>query len=176
MNKTNIKKHLRRAFAALVAVGALLALPLADASPGAASGTVSGCAPLPDVSYRGNLEIDTGSVTQTFTGTFTGTLVATETDIITPHGEDIASFSGVFTGMVAGSPIGTAVLTGTGIGTPGRLSLQMIVGQGTGGLAGLHANLTYSLPTLVCDPSTPCPPPCAFEFTADYGGLFQFAP
>ena len=177
MNKTNIKQHLRRAFVALAAVGALLALPLADASPGEASGTVSGCATsLPDVSYRGNLEIDTGPLAQTFTGTFTGTWVGTEMDEIPPHGEGIAHLSGVFTGTVDGSPIGTAVFTGTGIGTPGRISLQVIVGQGTGGLAGLHANLTYSLPTFFCDPSTPCPPPCLFEFIANYGGLFQFAP
>ena len=88
MNKTNIKQHLRRAFVALAAVGALLALPLADASPGEASGTVSGCATsLPDVSYRGNLEIDTGPLAQTFTGTFTGTWVGTEMDEIPPHGE-----------------------------------------------------------------------------------------
>jgi hypothetical protein len=45
MNKTNIKQHLRRTFVALAAVGALLALPIADASrpwptpPGAASGS-----------------------------------------------------------------------------------------------------------------------------------------
>jgi len=192
MNKTNIKQHLRGAFVALAAVGALLALPLADASRpfpspgGAASGSFSGCFGEPDVSYIGNLQTPTGPGTITFTGTFNGTWVGMEHDEITPKGEDIAHYSGVFTGTVAGSPIGTAVFTGTGVFTGigyaglvhGATSLQWIVGQGTGGLAGLQANFTFSPPTGGCDPSTPCPPQdgCAYEVTANYAGRFQFAP
>src|SRR5215471_9513248 len=151
MNKTNIKQDLRRSFFALVIVGALLALPIADAGrpwptpPGTASGSFTTCFSEPDVSNLGNLQIVHGPGTITFTGTFNGTWIGTETDEIPPKGEDIAHYSGVFTGTVNGSPIGTAVLTGTGVFTGivngyvhGAMSLQWIVSQGTGGLAGLH--------------------------------------
>jgi len=186
MNKTNIKQSLLRSFSALVIIGALLVLPIADAGrpfptpQGTASGTVSGCENLTDVSHVGNLEIDTFSFTATFTGTFTGTLVGTEVDVIHTDGSETVRATGVFTGSVAGSPQGTAVFTSIGTGGfhgNSTLSLQNIVGQGTNGLAGLHANLQLSPPTIVCGLAAPCPPQdgCQFEFTTDYAGLFVFA-
>jgi hypothetical protein len=183
MNKQKIKQHLRRAFFALAMVGALLVLPPANADrpqhPGTASGDVVACEQLTDVTYIGNLEIDTLSACATFSGTFNGTLEGTETDTIHPDGSLFVQFTGVFNGSVAGSPVGSAVLTAIGTGGfhgHSAMSLTNVIGQGSGGLVGLHALVTLGLPIDSPPPPDTCGLTCDFSFTTQYSGQFQFAP
>jgi hypothetical protein len=116
----------------------------------------------------------TADVTATFTGTFDGIWEATETDVFYPGGSVTVQTSGVFSGSVEGSDQGTAQWTGIGTGgfhDGSTLSLQNVIGQGTDGLEGLHANLTFGLPSDLDSTED-----SEFRGTATYGGQFQFAP
>jgi hypothetical protein len=179
MNKPNIKQRLRRTFFALTIVGALSALPSAKADPPVtAIGNGTRCDNLISVQFDGPNIIVEVSVTITFTGTFNGTYVGTELIRISgPAGAGTGLGSGVFTGTVNGSQPGTMVLSFTGedIGPVfGGLHVVLdrwVVGQGTGGLAGLNGQGT--IPSVEeTGPTEDCEATFAFE----YSGQIQFAP
>jgi hypothetical protein len=84
-----------------------------------------------------------GSSTGTFTSTSTG-VVGTEMDVIHRDGSITLHGSFLFTGSVNGGPEGTMLFTYEGIGNAvtGHETLHFVGRQGTGGLAGVYANLT----------------------------------
>ena len=182
MNKQIIKQQLRRAFFALVIVGAILALPLADAvgagaQTGTASGSSTGCFNTTDVSNVGSLTVLTASVTITFTGTFTGTFVGTDRELIYPNGSTTDHFSGVFTGTIttaSGTTKSGSVLW-NGVGEfatqPGKGVLNFEIDHGAGSLAGLHAKVSFE-PTGGC---LNCGG-CEASLTSTYSGRFELVP
>ena len=102
--------------------------------------------------------IITFNITVTVTGTFTGSFTGTELDIVHRDGSITKQGSAVFTGSVTGrSGTGTLHLSFEGIGNAvtGHETLHFVGRQGTGGLAGVHANLTaegeVGVPELGCD-------------------------
>src|SRR5438874_1800073 len=147
-NRNRLISHLRASFCALVIVGALLTLPRAEAStPQPASGQLFPC-----FNYTGpprqvgeNLII-TFNITGTSTGTFTGSFTGTELDIVHRDGSITKHGSFVLTASVTGRP-GTGTLhfsfEGIGNAVTGHEILHGVGTQGTGGLAGVHANLTF---------------------------------
>ena len=174
-NRNRLISHLRTSFCALVIVGALSTLPRAEAgTPQPASGQFSPC-----FNYAGpprqageNLII-TFNITVTVTGTFTGSFTGTELDIVHRDGSITKQGSAVFTGSVTGrSGTGTLHLSFEGIGNAvtGHENLQVVARQGTGGLAGVHANLTaegdIGAPNQGCDLSG----------AGTYTGQILFAP
>ncbi|SRR6266496_1932672 len=172
MNKQNIIQQLRRAFFALTIVGALLALPRAEAGPPVpASGSWTDCQNITDFRSVGRNLIITWDVTFNFTGTFTGTWVGTERDVIYPEGPFAATFtgSGVFT---SSDNTGTVVMRYQGLASSDTEAIAYwVVDQGTGSLAGVHGHGTFQHivetgPTDGCDDT----------FTGDYSGQIQFAP
>ena len=168
-NRKRLISHLRTSFCALLIVGALSTLPGAEAgTPQPASGGFFPC-----FNYAGpprqvgdNLII-TFNVTGTATGTFTGSFVGTEMQVV--HRDLHGSF--VFTGSVNGSS-GTLLITYEGIGNAvtGHENLQVVARQGTGGLAGVHANLTAE-----GDVGAPNPG-CDLSGAGTYAGQILFAP
>jgi hypothetical protein len=99
-----------------------------------------------------------GSSTGTFTSTSTSTgVVGTELDVVHRDGSITLHGSFLFTGLVNGGPEGTMLFTYEGIGNAvtGHETLHFVGRQGTGGLAGVHANLTaegeVGVPELGCD-------------------------
>jgi hypothetical protein len=172
MNKQNIIQQLRRTFFALAIIGALLALPRAEAGPPVpASGSWTDCQNITDFRSVGRNLIITWDVTFNFTGTFTGTWVGTERDVIYPEGPYAATFtgSGLFT---SSDNTGTVVMTYQGLASSDTEAIAYwVVDQGTGSLAGVHGHGTFQHivetgPTDGCDDT----------FTGDYSGQIQFAP
>ena len=96
------------------------------------------------------------NVTGTITGTFVGSFVGTEMQVVHRDGSINLHGSFVFTGSVNGSS-GTLLVTYEGIGNAvtGHEILHVVARQGTGGLAGVHANLTaegdIGAPNTGCD-------------------------
>ena len=175
-NRNPLISHLRTSFCALVIVGALLALPRAEASgpPLPANGEFFPCfnyAGLPR--QVGDNLIITFNVTVTSTGTFPGSLTGTELRIIHRDGSETIEGSAVFTGSVTGrSGTGTLHLSFEGIGNAvtGHETLRVAGTRGTGALSGVYLQLTAE-----GDVGAPSPG-CALSGTGTYNGQVLFAP
>jgi len=147
MKETNVKQQARRTFSALVAIGALLALPTAHADPPApAHGYSNDCENLVSIHQAGPNTIIVLSITATFTGTFDGNWVGTERDIIHRDGSGIVHGSGVFAGSVnVNGSIRSGTMTFSYVVTfppNGRDVTHWIVDQGTGDLDGISGQGT----------------------------------
>jgi hypothetical protein len=75
---------------------------------------------------------------ETIRGLYSGTRVGQGTFVLHADGTATARDSGVFTGSVAGSAPGTAILSVEAAGTFTALTAQVIATDGTAGLAGVH--------------------------------------
>jgi Protein of unknown function (DUF3224) len=141
-------KALKTAFPMLFLLLSLLLLtPLANAStPTTGSGSFTSTATNISVSQADGNTIITATETQILSGFFTGTRVAEGIQVIHPDGTFNAHDTGTFTGTVDGRS-GTVVITGSSTGVGDSGSGQLVVEQGTGGLAGLHAQGTFQ-PTI----------------------------
>jgi hypothetical protein len=173
-NRNQLISYLRTSFFALTIVSASLTLPSAVASgpPLPASGGFFPC-----FNYAGpprqvgeNLII-TFNVTGTSTGTFVGSIVGTEMQVVHPDGSINLHGSSVLTGQIENNS-GTLVFTYEGIGNAvtGHENLHGVGTQGTGGLAGVHVNLT-----LEGDVGAPNPG-CNLSGAGTYTGQILFAP
>jgi Protein of unknown function (DUF3224) len=173
-NQNRLISHLRTSFCALVIVGAPLAFPSAEASgpPLPANGEFFPCFNFagPPRQVGENLII-TFNVTGTITGTFVGSFVGTEMQVVHPDGSINLHGSFGFSGSVNGSS-GTLLVTYEGIGNAvtHHESLQVVARQGTGGLAGVYANLTAE-----GDIGAPNPG-CDLSGAGTYTGQILFAP
>src|SRR5512133_2367414 len=173
-NRHQLRSYLRTSFCALAIAGTALTLPSAVASgtPQPASGGFFPCFNYagPPQQVGDNLII-TFNVTGTITGTFVGSFVGTEMQVVHPDGSINLHGSFVFSGSVNGSS-GTLLVTYEGIGNAvtGHENLHVVARQGTGGLAGVHANLTaegdVGAPNQGCDLSG----------AGTYTGQILFAP
>jgi hypothetical protein len=76
---------------------------------------------------------------ETIDGLYSGRRVGAGSLVIHPDGTVTARDSGVFTGSVAGSSPGTAILNVEGAGTFAALTAQVQASDGTGGLTGIHS-------------------------------------
>ena len=107
--------------------------------------------------------ISTYEATYTFIGTFAGPCVGPS--VITTHPDKTVTFHGTctFTGTVGGSSTGSGVLTFAGIGDLTTRSFvgHAVLGDGSAGLAGLHATFV--------DTGT-------FGVGATYTGQYHFDP
>ncbi len=115
--------------------------------------------------------IITFNITGTATGTFTGSITGTELDVVHRDGSINLHGSLVLTGQIENNS-GTLVFTyeGKGNAVTGHENLHGVGRQGTGGLAGVHVNLT-----LEGDVGAPNPG-CALSGTGTYNGQILFAP
>ena len=173
-NRRQLISCLRTSFCALAIAGTALTLPSAEASgpPLPASGGFFPCfnyaAPPRQV---GDNLIITFNVTGTATGTFVGSFVGTEMQVVHRDGSINIHGSFVFTGSVNGSS-GTLLVTYEGIGNAvtHHENLNAEVRQGTGGLAGVRANLTAE-----GDIGAPNPG-CDLSGVGTYTGQILFAP
>jgi len=175
-NRNPLISHLRTSFCALVIVGALLALPRAEASgpPLPARGEFFACfkyaAPPRQV---GENLIIMFNISGTLTDTFTGSFVGTELDVVHRDGSITKHGSFVFTGSVTGRPgTGTLQVTFEGIGNArtGHEVLRAVGREGTGALAGVYDEVTVE-----GDVGAPNQG-CAFSGTGTYNGQILFAP
>ena len=174
MKPNRFLSHLRTSFCALAIIGLSLAFPSAEASgpPLAASGGFFPCfnyaAPPRQV---GDNLIITFNVTGTSTGTFVGSIVGTEMQVVHRDGSINLHGSSVLTGQIDNNS-GTLVFTYEGIGNAvtGHENLHGVGRQGTGGLAGVHANLTFE-----GDVGAPNPG-CDLSGAGTYNGQILFAP
>ena len=112
-----------------------------------------------------------GSSTGTFTSTSTG-VVGTEMDVVHRDGSITLHGTFLFTGSVNGGPEGTMLFTYEGIGNAvtGHETLRFVGRQGTGGLAGVHANLTAEGDVGAASPG------CDVSGAGTYTGHVIFAP
>ena len=175
-NRNPLISHLRTSFCALVIVGALLALPRAEASgpPLPARGEFFACfkyaAPPRQV---GENVIIMFNISGTLTDTFTGSFVGTELDVVHRDGSITKHGSFVFTGSVTGrSGTGTLHVTFEGIGNAvtGHEVLRAVGREGTGALAGVYDEVTVE-----GDVGAP-EPGCNFSGAGTYSGQILFAP
>ena len=174
-NRHQLISYLRTSFCALAIAGTALTLPSAVASgpPIPASGGFILCfnyAGPPQ--HVGDNVIIRFNVTATISGTFVGSFVGTDMWVVHPDGSINIHGSFVFTGSVNGGSSGTLLATYEGIGNAvvGHESLNVALRQGTGGLAGVHANLTAE-----GDIGAPNPG-CALSGMGTYTGQILFAP
>ena len=173
-NWNRLISHLCGSFFALTIVSASFTLPSAEANgpPLPASGGFFPCFNFagPPRQVGDNLII-TFNVTGTSTGTFVGSFVGTEMQVVHRDGSINLHGSFVFTGSVNGSS-GTLLVTYEGIGNAvtRHENLQVVARQGTGGLAGVHANLTAE-----GDIGAPNPG-CDLSGAGTYTGQILFAP
>jgi hypothetical protein len=165
LSQNRFLSHLRTSFCALIIVGASLTMPSVDAlepraRPEPASGEFFPCFIRTSVRQAGENLIVTFNISGSSTGTFTSTstgVVGTELDVVHRDGSITLHGSFLFTGSVNGGPQGTMLFTYEGIGNAvtGHETLHFVGRQGTGGLAGVHANLTaegeVGVPELGCD-------------------------
>ena len=143
-------KTLQAVFAALISL--LVLAPFAFASaPSTANGSFTGTVVITSVRQTDGNTIITAIETQTLTGLLSGTRVAVGVEVVHPDGTFNAHDTGTFVGTVNGRS-GTAVITGSASGLGNVGSGQLVVEQGTAGLAGLHAQGTFQ-PT-VTGPTT----------------------
>src|SRR5437867_12267517 len=96
MDKPKIKEQLRRGFFALAIVGALLALPKAQAQPIPASGSTTDCELVISVRTAGGNTMITLEISACFHGTCDGTWLGTERDVFRAYGTGTVRASGVF--------------------------------------------------------------------------------
>jgi Protein of unknown function (DUF3224) len=185
MNKPKIKQHLRKSFIAFAIVGALLALPKAQAHSVPANGSSTDCEHVVSQQTVGSDTVTILEITACFHGTFDGTWIGTERDVFAADGTGTVLGSGFFSGTVNGR-FGTMVFTyHVSISLNGEVS-HWIVDEGTGDLAGLHGHGTTPdanengpgcpVSGFTC---TDCPPAtgtCDDSFTLTYTGQIDFAP
>ena len=127
--------------AALLALLALplLSIPFAHATtPTTVTGTFTASFTVLSVTSSDGNTIITVSEIATLSGFFTGTRIAQGSEIIHLDGTFNAHDTGIFTGSANGVA-GTLVITGESNGIGGTGSGDFIVGQGTSGLSGVHA-------------------------------------
>jgi len=174
MKSNRFLSHLRTSFCALAIIGLPLAFPSAEASgsPIPASGGFFPCFNLAGPpQHAGDNLIIRFNVTGTVTGTFVGSFVGTEMQVVHPDGSINIHGSFVFTGSVNESS-GTLLVTYEGIGNAvtHHENLNAEVRQGTGGLAGVHANLTAEGDIVAPNPG------CYLSGVGTYTGQILFAP
>ena len=117
----------------------LLSIPIANATtPTTVTGTFTASFTVLSITSSDGNTIITVSEIATLSGFFSGTRVAQGSEIIHPDGTFNAHDTGIFTGSAKGVA-GTVVITGESNGIGGTGSGDFIVGQGTGGLSGVHA-------------------------------------
>ena len=176
-NRNRLLSGLRTSFCALAIAGASLTLLSAEAveprgRPQPANGEFFPC-----FNYAGpprqageNLIIRF-NISGTSTGTVTGSVVGTELDVVHRDGSITLDGSFLFTGSVNGRS-GTMVFTyeGKGNAVTGHETLRFVGRQGTGDLAGTHANLTAE-----GDLGAPSPG-CDVSGAGTYTGHVIFAP
>jgi len=116
--------------------------------------------------------IITFNISGSSNGTFVGSVEGTELDVVHRDGSITLHGTFLFTGSVNGGPEGTLALTYEGIGNvvTGHETLRFVGRQGTGGLAGVYANLTAE--GNVGAPS----PGCDVSGAGTYAGHVVFAP
>ena len=175
LNQNRLPSHLRTNFCALLAIGTLLTLPSAEASPPEpASGEFFPCFTYAGPPHQaGGNTVITFNVTTRATGTLNGSLVGTELDVVHRDGSITKHGSFVFTGSVTGrSGTGTLHVTFEGIGNAvtGHEVLRVVSREGTGSLAGVYAELTAE-----GDVGAP-EPGCNFSGAGTYSGQILFAP
>jgi len=176
LSQNRFLSHLRTSFCALAIAGASLTLPSAEGGPPIqATGTFAPCFNylsvefLPPGSDPSNFvtALTTFNITGTGDGTLTGTFIGTEMDVV-HHSDGSINLHGslVFTGSVNDSPEGTLVFSYEGIGNAetGHETLHAVGTQGTGGLAGVYANITLEGQVL------PPAPGCALSGMGTYTG------
>src|SRR6266513_4048448 len=145
-NQNRFLSHVRRSSCALAIVGASLTLPSAEAgSPTkSAIGQFFPCFNFagPPRQVGENL-IVTFNVSGPATGTFTGSSTGTELDVVHPDGSISLHGTLLFTGSI-NERSGTLLLSYEGIGNAvtGHETLRFVGREGTGGLAGIYANVT----------------------------------
>ena len=147
LDRNRFLSHLRTIFCALAIIGASLALPSAEAGRREpASGQFFPCFNYAGPPRQvGENVIVTFNISGTSTGTFGGgSVVGTELDVVHRDGSITLHGSILFTGSLNGGPEGTMLFTYEGIGNAvtGHETLRFVGRRGTGGLAGVYANLT----------------------------------
>jgi Protein of unknown function (DUF3224) len=177
MNETNIKQQVRRSVFVLLTVGALSALPKANANPPVpAHGYSNDCESLISIQQAGPNTIIVLSITATFTGTFDGTWVGTERDLIHGGGAVMVHGSGVFTGSVnVNGSVRSGTMTFSYVVTfppNGREVTHWVVEQGTGDLAGISGQGTTPSDEEI-GPTVDCP---WDTFVVEYDGQIHFGP
>jgi len=145
-NQNRFLSTLRTSFYALAIIGTSLTLPSAKAGgpPLPASGEFFPCFNYADSPRQvGENVIVTFNISGTTNGTFTGSVVGTELDVVHRDGSITLHGTALFTGSVEGRS-GTLLFTYEGIGNAvtGHETLRFVGRQGTGDLAGVHANIT----------------------------------
>jgi hypothetical protein len=152
LNQKRFLQHLRTGFCALAIIGVPLVLPSSAAdrhertagTPEPASGEFFPCFNYAGPPRQvGENVIVTFNITGTATGTLDGSAVGTEMDVVHRDGSITLHGTLLFTGSVNGR-FGTLVVSYEGIGNAvtGHENLRFVARQGTGDLAGVHANLT----------------------------------
>ena len=132
------KRIVKKINALLIIPLALLLLPGAYATrPSSGSGTFTATNGAPTARSAGGNMIITHSVMFTITGAIAGTCKGQERDVV--HADGTLEFHGMctFTGS-AGEKSGTTIDRYNGKGTMASFEGRFVVGQGTGGLDGLH--------------------------------------
>ena len=153
LNRNRLLTYLRTSSCALAIIGVPLVLSSsASDRPGRAAGTPEPASGefFPCFNYAGPPRqvgenvIITFNISGTSTGTVTGSVAGTELDVVHRDGSITLHGSFLFTGSVNGGPEGTMLFTYEGIGNAvtGHETLRFVGTQGTGGLAGVYANLT----------------------------------
>jgi hypothetical protein len=175
-NRDRLLSQLRSSFCALIIAGASLTLPSAEAGgpPLPASGEFFPC-----FNYAGpprqvgeNLIITFNiSNWRTGTGTLIGSAEGTELDVVHRDGSITLHGSFLFTGSVNGRS-GTMLFSYEGLGNAvtGHETLRFVGRQGTGDLAGTHANLTAEGDIGASNPG------CDLSGAGTYNGWILFAP
>ncbi len=117
----------------------LLSIPFAHATtPTTVTGTFTASFTVLSVTSSDGNTIIAVTEIATLSGFFTGTRIAQGSEVIHPDGTFNAHDTGIFTGTANGVA-GTLVITGESNGIGGTGSGDFIVGQGTTGLSGVHA-------------------------------------
>ena len=111
-------------------------------TPVTGSGGFTSTVEIINVSQVGGSTMIAGIETQTLNGFFTGSRIASGIEIFHADGTFEAHDTGTFTGTVDGRS-GTVVISGSSTGLGNSGSGQLVVEQGTAGLAGLHAQGTF---------------------------------
>lgn len=145
----------------------------------AASGSFIDCSFNSVLRFVGRNLVVTADLTQTMYGTMDGCWTGSERDVVFQNGAATCHGSGTFDGTVEGRS-GTIVMSYQGSYDPQTnvATASLIFARGTGGLANLHGQSTWS--GTFTDPlETPCtgdPSGCEGMFGAMYGGTLHFAP
>jgi hypothetical protein len=173
LNQNRFLSHMRASFCALAIIGASLALPSAEAGRREpASGPFFPC-----FNYSGpprqvgeNLIVTFNISGSSSNGTLIGSVEGTELDVVHRDGSITLHGSFLFTGSVNGRS-GTMLFTYEGIGNAvtGHETLRFVGRRGTGGLAGVYANLTAE-----GDVGAP-QPGCNLSGVGTYSGYVIFA-